>query len=104
MILVLGSVVAQEARFNKALALSQEHVARSRAEPGCISHEVHRDVENPLRLVFVEQWQDQGALSAHFQLAESRAFAKDIAEVSSQPPSMSVFQASALQLPGKSAA
>ncbi|QTN21471.1 antibiotic biosynthesis monooxygenase [Rhizobacter sp. AJA081-3] len=104
MILVLGSLVAQEALFAKALALSQEHVARSRAEPGCISHAVHRDVENPLRLVFVEEWQDQEALVAHFKLPASRAFAKAMAEISSQPPSMSVLHASPVQLPGKSAA
>ena len=54
MILVLGSGVVQERRFAEALALSQEHVARSRAEPGCIAHAVHQDTESPWRLVFVE--------------------------------------------------
>ena len=39
---------------------------RSRKEPGCISHAVHVDCENPLRLVFVEQWADRAALLAHF--------------------------------------
>jgi quinol monooxygenase YgiN len=42
MILVHGSVVAREATFAEALALSHEHVARSRAEVGCIAHAVHR--------------------------------------------------------------
>jgi quinol monooxygenase YgiN len=101
MILVLGSVIAQEARFDEALSLSQAHVARSRAEPGCLSHAVHRDVENPLRLVFVEQWQDSAALVAHFQLAASLGFAKAMAEVSSQPPSLSVFQVDEVPLPGR---
>jgi hypothetical protein len=54
MIIVLGSVVVREGRVNEALSLSQEHVARSRAEPGCIAHAVHQDAENPLRLVFIE--------------------------------------------------
>jgi quinol monooxygenase YgiN len=38
-------------------------------EPGCISHAVHVDCENPLRLVFIEQWTDRAALLAHFRRA-----------------------------------
>lgn len=103
MIVVLGSIEVQDAHWEQALALSQAHVARSRAEPGCLAHAVHRDVENPLRLVFVEQWADQAALFAHFQLASSRAFAKAIAALCTQPPSMSIYQAQALPLPGQRA-
>ena len=41
------------------------HVRRSRTEPGCLFHAVHRDVEEPLRLVFVERWVDpRGAAGA----------------------------------------
>ena len=36
MIIVLGSVVVRDGEFEKALVLSQEHVARSRREPGCV--------------------------------------------------------------------
>ena len=76
MILVLGSVLVKEGGMTEALALSQEHVARSRAEPGCIAHAVHRDVENPSRLVFVEQWSSEAALWEHFKVPASRAFAR----------------------------
>lgn len=55
MILVIGSVVVQEGRVAEALGLNQLHVARSRAEPGCIAHAVYRDPEDSNRLVFVEQ-------------------------------------------------
>lgn len=61
MILVTGSVVAREDSFDDVRRLSLEHVHRSRHEPGCISHAVHIDCEDPLRLVFVEQWTDRTA-------------------------------------------
>jgi hypothetical protein len=51
--------------------LSLEHVHRSRKEPGCISHAVHVDCENSLRLVFIEQWADRAALSIHFAVPAS---------------------------------
>ena len=38
----------------EVLRLSLEHVNRSRLEPGCLLHSVHRDVEDPNRVVFLE--------------------------------------------------
>jgi hypothetical protein len=51
MILVTGSVMARRETFDEVRRLSLEHVHRSRAEPGCMSHAVHVDCDNPLRLV-----------------------------------------------------
>ena len=96
MILVIGSVTAKPGRYEEALALSQEHVARSRIEPGCVSHAVHRDTENPDRLVFVEEWVDQASLQQHFKVPASRAFAKALAELASQTPTMAVYDAAKL--------
>lgn len=50
MIVVTGSVTAREDSFSEISKLSLKHVHRSRQEPGCISHAVHVDCENPLRL------------------------------------------------------
>lgn len=97
MILVLGSVVASEGSLAEILRLSREHVARSRTEPGCISHAVHVDTENPNRLVFVEEWQDQAALQAHFRVPASRAFAAALAERASELPRLAVYEASKLK-------
>jgi quinol monooxygenase YgiN len=102
MIIVLGSVVAREGQFNEALSLSREHVARSRAEPGCISHAVHQDTENPLRLVFVEQWASQAALWQHFKVPASRTFAKALASLAQEEPSLAMYEATPVQLPGTS--
>jgi quinol monooxygenase YgiN len=92
MILVTGSLVAKEGRLADALALSLEHVRRSRAESGCISHAVHQDAENPLHLVFVEEWSDRKALAAHFAVPASRAFAKAVGELAVEAPVLNVFE------------
>ena len=63
----------------KCCQLSLEHVHRSRKEPGCISHAVHVDCENPLRLVFIEQWADRAALLTHFAVPASRDFVQGVA-------------------------
>jgi quinol monooxygenase YgiN len=58
MILVTGSIVAREEAFEEVLRACLAHVERSSNEPGCISHDVHIDCQNPMRLFFFEQWAD----------------------------------------------
>jgi quinol monooxygenase YgiN len=97
MILVTGDILANDDKADEVLALCLEHVRRSRTEPGCISHAVHRDLENPLRLVFVEQWADRAALLAHFAVPASRAFAAAASELATARPTIQIYEAQPLQ-------
>ena len=98
MVIVLGSIVARPDTFSEVLKLSQAHVARSRAEPGCLSHAVHQDAEHAQRLVFIETRADQAALAAHFQVPASRAFVKALSALASEPPHIAVYDATPVQL------
>ena len=91
MIIVLGQVDAAPGTIDEALALALEHVHRSRGEPGCISHAVHRDVEQPYRLVFVERWADRDALDAHFRVPESGAFVEALTALATTDPVMDIY-------------
>lgn len=93
MILVLGSVVVRNGLIDEAVRLSQEHVQRSRAEPGCVAHAVHRDCGNPDRLVFVEEWADDASLREHFKVPASRAFVAELAAMALEPPTMTIYAA-----------
>ena len=99
MIVVIGDAVAKSETFDEVRRLSLEHVHRSRTEPGCISHAVHIDCENPLRFVFVEQWADRQALIAHFQVPASREFVKALRSMLSEPSTIQIYDATRLQLP-----
>jgi quinol monooxygenase YgiN len=93
MILVTGSVTARDDSFDEVRRLSLEHVHRSRTEPGCLSHAVHVDCENPLRLVFVEQWADRGALAAHFAVPASRDFVRSLRSLAASASTLEIFDA-----------
>jgi quinol monooxygenase YgiN len=97
MILVTGSVVARQDTFDEARRLSLEHVHRSRLEPGCISHAVHVDCENALRLVFIEQWTDGGALLAHFAVAASRDFVRALQPLAASASTIELYDATQLE-------
>lgn len=98
MIIVTGSITAKEETFDELLALSLKHVHRSRTEAGCISHNVHQDAENTLRLVFLEEWADLNSLLAHFAVPESREFVKTATRLASETPQMNIFTAEKIEI------
>ena len=98
MIIVTGSIEARADTVDALVALSLEHVRRSRAEPGCLAHAVHRDVEQPLRLVFVEEWTDAAALAAHFAVPASRDFVQRAAVLATSPPTIRVYEATVVRV------
>jgi quinol monooxygenase YgiN len=84
--------------IEEAIRISVEHVQRSRLEPGCLLHSVHRDVEDPHHLVFLEHWEDRHALLAHFAVPESRAFARALTALADAPPDIEIHEAAPLRL------
>lgn len=97
MILVTGSVVARPETLDEIRRLSLDHVHRSRTEPGCISHAVHVDCDNPLRLVFIEQWADRDALLAHFAVPASREFVRALRPLAAAATSIEIYDATPLE-------
>ncbi len=98
MIIVTGSVLARPETLDAVLAVSVAHVRRSRAEPGCLLHSVHQDVEEPLRVVFLEHWQDADALRAHFAVPESGEFVTEVTELAAETPAIGIYEAAPLRL------
>ena len=94
MIIVTGSVHATPDTLDELLDHSLEHVRRSRREPGCVLHSVHQDVEDPLRLVFLEYWADRAALDAHFRVPESSAFVEAVSGLAASPPTIEIYETS----------
>lgn len=98
MIIVTGSVQARPEHLDEVLALSVEHVHRSRAEPGCLLHTVHQDVEDVHRVVFVEHWADLDALRVHFEVPESGAFVEALSALVDDAPTLDVYEATATRV------
>jgi quinol monooxygenase YgiN len=93
MILITGHVILTLGHRERMIALGAEHSARSRGEAGCLAHHCHVDVENPDRLVFVEEWESVDAVRAHFAVPASAAFVADMRALSPQPPVIRIYTA-----------
>jgi len=93
MIIVTGTLHARPEALGEVLALSREHVLRSRGEPGCLEHGVAIDADDPYRLVFFERWASAEAIGVHLRLPASRGFGRAVAALVDQPPVLSMFEA-----------
>ena len=93
MILITGSILARPETFDALREAGIEHSRRSRSEPGCIAHNVHVDCENPLRLVFVERWQDHAAVGTHFKVKASIDFVVSARKLAAAPPEIEILDA-----------
>ena len=93
MIIVTGSATARPDSFEALRQASLDHVHRSRAEPGCISHAVHVDCEDPLRLVFLECWQDMARLKEHFRQPGSAEFMTAVRSLAASSEPIAMYEA-----------
>lgn len=93
MLIVTGSVTARPDTLEELVAVSLEHVRRSRTEPGCLLHSVHRDVEDDLRLVFLEHWADADALRAHFAVPASGEFVREARRLAAGATAIEIYEA-----------
>ncbi|MEM8511466.1 quinol monooxygenase YgiN [Massilia sp. MP_M2] len=50
-------------------------------EEGCISYQVNRDIANPRRFVFTEEWQSKADLDRHLAAPHLRMLAEQVPEL-----------------------
>jgi quinol monooxygenase YgiN len=95
-VIVTGSTQIRPQNLTEAIDLCLEHVRRSRGEPGCTSHAVHQDAEDPCRVFFFEQWADRAALAKHFAVPQSGEFVAALRPLAISAPEISVYDAEAI--------
>jgi quinol monooxygenase YgiN len=64
-IVVVGSFTAQPGKQAEAAESFKALIEPTHREEGCILYALHRGVDDPSRLAFVERWASREALDAH---------------------------------------
>ena len=98
MIVVTGIATAKPETIVELTQAAREHVHRSRGEPGCVSHHVAVDADDPLTLHFIERWESAEALKAHFAVPESRAFWRHLKSLAADPGHMQVYETTRIRI------
>jgi quinol monooxygenase YgiN len=78
MIVVVGRVSSDADKREELIRVGQTVAAASVEEPGCVSYRLYEDVGTPNEFVFVEEWESQEALQAHFATPHVRDFMRAI--------------------------
>lgn len=64
-VVVVGSFKINPGKEEEALEAARALVEPTHGEDGCILYALHRGVDDPARLIFVERWQSRELLDAH---------------------------------------
>jgi quinol monooxygenase YgiN len=65
MFVVCARLLARAGQESVVEEAMRQVVPASRAEPGCLMYVAHRDVADPRRFMFYEQYVDEAAYDAH---------------------------------------
>ena len=79
MLIVTGTIEVGAGSVDRVVVAAKVMAAETRREPGCRSYAFFQDIENPSVFRVYEEWDDEGALAAHFQTAHMAAFNQTIA-------------------------
>jgi quinol monooxygenase YgiN len=66
--------VAKPGAEAKLEVLLKGLVEPTRQEPGCLQYDLHVDIKEPRRFVFIERWANQEALAGHGKTAHIAHF------------------------------
>lgn len=92
-VVVVASFVVQPGKEEEAEKFLSDLLVPTHAEAGCLLYAVHRGIEDPFRLVYIERWEsrpllDQHTSSEHIQTALSR-----VGEFFSETPDIIYYEA-----------
>jgi len=78
---VVAIFVAKPGLEEKLETLLRSVVEPTLLEEGCISYQVNRDIANPRRFVFTEEWQSKADLDRHLAAPHLRMLSQQVPEL-----------------------
>jgi quinol monooxygenase YgiN len=87
-VVVVAIFRAKPGRVDEVITGLEPVIAQTHGEAGCLTYALHRDTNDPDRLVLVERWTSQVALEAHFQQPYMAGLGDLAAELLAEPPAI----------------
>ncbi len=74
MIHLIATLTIKPGSLGAVTKAVQPCIEATRKEDGCISYDLHVNVTDDTKLVFVERWENRAALDAHFRTPHLKAW------------------------------
>ena len=91
MVIFMAKARVRAEELQSVLAACSEMIARTPAEPGCISYNGHQLRGDPQTIVFVERWRSRADIDTHMAAAHTQAFLGLIGASVEAPPVIEMF-------------
>lgn len=88
MIVVTALVQVRPDQVDTALSALETAITATHGEPGCITYALHRDLEDPSRLVIIEKWASAEALAEHGETPHLKQLFTDLGPLLAAPPTI----------------
>lgn len=98
MIIVTGTAKLTDDGWAIALPAMKEMLSKTREEPGCLSYDYARDLEDPSIFRAIEKFKDKEALKAHFTAPHMADFRAALAQAKPEDLVISVYDANELDM------
>ena len=95
-VVVLVNLVARPGKEAEGEQFLNELLAPTHAEPGCLLYALHRAVDDPQRIAFVERWESRELLEQHMASEHIQDALNDVGSYFSEGPEITIYEA----LPG----
>ncbi len=81
MIVIAGYAYFKEDKIETVLPLIDKLVTESNKENGCISYQFYRDLHDPTKFIFFEEWINFEALENHFTTPHLKEYGRHLPDV-----------------------
>ena len=86
MIVVIARAATDADRRDELIRVSERVAQASRAEAGCLGYRIYEETERENEFLFVEEWEDDAALQAHFATPHIAEFMAAVPPLVLSPP------------------
>ena len=93
MIIITGTFHIKSERWEEAVSIVKELIAKSRADEGCVRYTFSEPLDEPYHFFCFEVWASQQALEKHKQTPHLRTFFAFLQQAASSPFKLEKYEA-----------
>jgi len=91
MVYVIATLTVKPEMRANLIAAARDAIAATRNEQGCISYDLHESVDDPNKLVFLEEWTSADCLPVHSKSDHMRTFGRVAVKCFSAPVKVEII-------------
>lgn len=92
-VVVIASFVARPGKEQEAEKFLWDLLATTHAEAGCLLYALHRGIDDPRRIVYVERWESRPLLEQHLYSDHIQTALSQVGEFFAEVPDIVYYEA-----------